>query len=350
MAFRKYCFGQKRRRNGGLDLKKTILLLNLGSPATPEPQSVGEYLKEFLMDPFVLDIPRWLRWILVHILIVPRRKHRSSHAYKKVWLDRGSPLVQNTRELAEKLARTLDSGWRVEWAMRYGPHRLNGRNLENIYLLPLYPQYALSSTETAVDQARKSGATGFYLRDFFEEPEFIQAYAENIRDFMSRYPDYKLLFSYHGLPKRHLAKVSSPLSGCAVNEDWKCCDQVSEANRLCYRAQCLATTRALAEELGLKDIPVSFQSRLGSGWITPFTDKVVEEWARSGVKNIAVACPSFIADCLETLEEVQMALRASFIECGGEDLKLIPCLNSSDQWVARLRAMILRTHESWRKI
>jgi len=331
-------------------MKKTILLVNLGSPATPEPQSVGEYLREFLMDPFVLDIPRWLRWILVNILIIPRRKYRSSHAYKKVWLDRGSPLVQNTRELAEKLARTLDSDWRVEWAMRYGPHRLNGRNLKNIYMLPLYPQYALSSTETAVVEARLLGATGFYLQDFFTEPEFIQAYADNIREFMAKHPEYKLLFSYHGLPKRHLAKVTSPESGCTIASEWSCCDKLDEGNRLCYRAQCMATSRALAAELGLKDVPVSFQSRLGSGWITPFTDHVIEQWAKSGVKRVAVACPSFTADCLETLEEVQMALRASFIEHGGEDLRLIPCLNSSDQWVSRVRSLILRTHENWPQI
>lgn len=329
-------------------VKKKLLLLNLGSPETPEPQSVGEYLKEFLMDPFVLDIPSVLRWILVHILIVPRRKYRSAMAYKKVWTAEGSPLVENTKHLAEKLAVDLGEEWDVQWAMRYGSHRLQGRDLKDVYLLPLYPQYALSSTETAVVEARKQGATGFYLPDFFIEPEFIRSYAENIRQFQAEHPDYKLLFSYHGLPKRHLVKVTDKESGCTVDKN--CCDIMNRANRWCYRAQCMATTRAIAQQLALKETHVSFQSRLGSGWITPFTDEVIEQWAKSGVKRVAVVCPSFISDCLETLEEVQMALKESFIEHGGEDLKLIPCLNASSPWVSELADMIERTHRNWIKI
>lgn len=329
-------------------VKKKLLLLNLGSPETPEPKSVGIYLKEFLMDPFVLDIPAILRWILVHIVIVPRRKYRSAHAYKKVWTAAGSPLVEHTRNLAEKLAADLGEEWDVQWAMRYGPYRLKGRDLKDVYLLPLYPQYALSSTETAVVEARKLGATGFYFPDFFVEPEFIRSYSEQIKKFQTLHPDYKLLFSYHGLPKRHLVKVTHPESKCTV--DASCCDTMSQANRWCYRAQCMATTRAIALQLGLKETQVSFQSRLGSGWITPFSDKVIEEWAKSGVNRVAVVCPSFIADCLETLEEVQMALKESFVEHGGEDLKLIPCLNDSSHWVSELGRMVERTHRNWVKI
>lgn len=327
-------------------MKKTLLLLNLGSPENPDPKSVGKYLKEFLMDPLVLDIPAFFRWILVNILIVPRRKFRSAQAYKKVWTSQGSPLVENTRQLAEKLSPLMGDQWDVQWAMRYGDNfGLKGRDLRDIYLLPLYPQYALSSTQTALDQARLLGARGFYLQDFYDQPEFITAYAHAIRTFQSQHPGYQLLFSYHGLPKRHLTKVTQPESHCTTDKN--CCDRLTMANRNCYRAQCMATTRAIAKQLHLTETHVSFQSRLGSGWITPFTDEVIEQWAQQGVKKVAVVCPSFVADCLETLEEVQMALKENFIEHGGQDLKLIPCLNASDQWARHLQQMIERTHQTW---
>jgi protoporphyrin/coproporphyrin ferrochelatase len=325
-----------------------VLLINLGTPDAPTPEAVGSYLREFLMDGFVIDVPKPLRWFLVNVMIVPRRKGKSARAYQKVQLLEGSPLLVYTRALAEKVAARLaanDDRFVVEYAMRYGNpsiaaglKKLQAQAVSRIVVLPLYPQYAESSFETAVVEtkrrAREMGCADrlSFFSPFYNRCEFISACANLVAQY-SHTPDH-IIFSFHSLPERHLARLDLTKQHCLVKST--CCDEIGAVNKNCYRAQCMFTARAIARQLGLKvsEYTVSFQSRLGRAkWIGPTTEHVLRELPERGVKRIAVFCPSFVADCLETLEEMGIRGRETFLNAGGEEFRLIPSLNADPAWV-----------------
>jgi ferrochelatase len=326
-----------------------VLLINLGTPDAPTPEAVGSYLREFLMDGFVIDVPKPVRWFLVNVMIVPRRKIQSAKAYQKVQLPGGSPLRVYTRALAEKVAEQLskDERYVVEYAMRYGNpsiasalSRLNSQGPSRIIVLPLYPQYAESSFETAVVEtksvAQRLGCAErlSFFPPFYDRPEFIAAFARRVADAHSTQPSDHIVFSFHSLPERHLKRLDATGQYCLVKPD--CCDRISAVNQNCYRAQCFSTARRIAAQLDLKDddYTVSFQSRLGRAkWIGPTTEVVLRELGERGVKRVAVSCPSFVADCLETVEEMGIRGRQTFIEAGGDELFLVPSLNAEPAWV-----------------
>lgn len=323
--------------------KKGLLFLNLGSPEAPESQAVRTYLNEFLTDPYVIDIPWIFRQILVRLFISPKRSVTTAEAFQKIWLEEGSPLVLFTKSFAEKVQKLTD--YDVRWGMRYGSHPvrdvLKGWEPEEMILVPLYPQYAESSTRTGVEEVEKylSKKTRMkVVRDFFDAPEFISTEAEIIQEHLDEFKPDHLLLSFHGLPEHHLKKLHP--QHCRFND---CCAQVTAANRDCYRAQCFQTARLIISRLQFDQnkISIGFQSRLGNKpWIKPFTDHIVNDLTASGCKRISVACPSFIADCLETLEEIQVRLKEQFCSQGGTDLKLIPALNDDDRWAANFVKML----------
>ncbi len=337
-----------------------LILLNLGTPDQAHPQQVKAYLKEFLMDPLVLDMNAFLRWILVNCLILPRRSVSSATAYQKVWTIRGSPLLFHLRDLAEKVQSDLGSSWRVKPAMRYGTPSVSSvwkefRNegINEVLVFPLYPQYSLAATESSIQkcrlqakvdhpEARLSFVDPFYNHDLFIK-SFVSTMRENLKDFSYDY----LLFSFHGLPERHVKKTDKTGSHCLEKID--CCSQLSNDNRDCYRAQCFASALLMAQSLGLKaeQYSVCFQSRLGrTPWIQPFTDHFYRELPKKGVRRLAVVCPSFVADCLETLEEVQIRGQEEFVQNGGVELRLVPSLNSSLLWVNAVTQIVTQAEVS----
>ena len=327
-----------------------LLLMNLGTPDSTDVSDVRRYLGEFLMDPYVIDIPAVARWLLVKGIILRFRPKKSAHAYEKIWTHRGSPLRFHTEDLRAEVARVAKgqslSQLEVAWGMRYGNpsastelSQLYELGHRHILVFPLYPQYALSSTETGIQQIRRQAqALGSDLRvdfvpAFYNHKAFISAQASVIQqEILSFQPDF-LLLSYHGLPVRHVQKLDVSQSHCSKIEN--CCEQVIEINKNCYRAQCYATSRLVLKELNWsKDKSLTtFQSRLGrTPWIQPYTDVELPRLASQGVRRLAVACPSFVSDCLETLEEIGERAREDFIAAGGEDLRLVPSLNANPDW------------------
>ena len=344
-------------------MKRTgVLLINLGTPDAPTPEAVGRYLRQFLMDGFVIDVPKPLRWFLVNVMIVPRRKIQSAKAYQKVQLPGGSPLLVYTRELAEKVAAELasDDRYLVEYAMRYGNpsiasalSKLNSPDVSHIIVLPLYPQYAESSYETAVVETKRvAQELGCALRlsffpPFYDRPELIAAFARRLEAAHEQNPGDHVVFSFHSLPERHLKRLDESKQHCLVKSD--CCERIGNVNRNCYRAQCVFTAKGIAAELGLndEDYTVSFQSRLGRAkWIGPTTEIVLRELAEKGVKRVLVSCPSFVADCLETVEEMGIRGRQTFIDAGGEELFLVPSLNAEPGWVKSVANWIRESEPS----
>lgn len=311
------------------------------------------------MDGFVLDIPAPLRWPLVNIAIVPRRRNQSALLYQKIHSDQGPPLLVNTRDLAEKVTAQLDATngrrYLVKFGMRYGNPsigsalaELQSAGLDRLLVLPLYPQYAESSFETAVVETKKRaqelGCADklTFLPPFYGEPSFINACAQRVADHLKEFSTDHVVFSFHGLPVRHLKKLDQSKQHCAMDPD--CCQQISAVNQNCYRAQCVFTARAIVQQLGLKEssCTTTFQSRFGrTEWVKPATDEVLRKLAETGVKKVAVFCPSFVADCLETLEEIAIRGRETFLAAGGEELRLIPSLNSHPLWVAAVSNWIV---------
>ncbi len=336
--------------------KPGLLLLQLGSPAAPTPGAIYKFLTEFLTDPQVIDIPAIPRHLLVRGVIAPLRSRRVAEAYKSIWTEKGSPLMLYTQDFSEKVKTALERRFDVRWAVRYGNPSvksvLDDWNINELYVVPLYPQYALSSSQTAMDQVKdlvaKSGKSikMFFLRDFFVEPEFIHSQTAQILEAAREFkPDHYLL-SFHGLPEHHVTKLHP--DKCFVQAG--CCEKVTSSNRWCYRAQSMATARALKEALGLTggQMSVGFQSRLGNRpWIKPYTDELLPKLVEDGVRRLLVSCPSFVSDCLETLEEVQIRLKEQFLELGGTDLKLVPALNAEDHWVDDFSQMLTRHNLHW---
>jgi ferrochelatase len=331
-----------------------VLLINLGTPESPSVGDVRRYLREFLSDPRVLDIPGVSRWALVNLWIAPLRARRSARQYAAVWGSAGSPLMLNSLALRDALARELGAGFRVAIGMRYGRPsiaaglgELTGAGSSRVIALPLYPQYASSSTGTALEALFAAAGREWnvpaldVLPELFAAPGFVAALAAAAQPVLERARPDHLLMSYHGLPERQVRK-SAPGSAVCLREPG-CCDALRADNARCYRAQCFATSRALARALGLPDgaWSIAFQSRLGrTPWIRPFTDEVLPQLAARGVKRLAVTCPSFAADCLETLEEIGVRAREQWRACGGESLELVPCPNAHPIWVRALAGLV----------
>jgi ferrochelatase len=323
-----------------------LLLLNLGTPDEPTTPAVRRYLREFLGDPRVLDINPIGRALLLNLIILPRRPAKSAHAYQSIWdPQRGSPLLYHSQDLAAGVATALGSDWKVELVMRYGKPTIAAgldamlaAKVDRLVVIPLFPQHAMSSTETAVVRvtelaAQRPGLPKLeFVPAFFADTGFLDAFAAvGASAIAAATPDH-VLFSFHGLPVRQIKKTDETKSHCFSSAS--CCDTLTSKN--CYRAQCYATARSLAERLGLTPdkYTVCFQSRLGrTPWIEPFTDVVLDELAAKGVKRLAVMCPAFVADCLETVEEIGMRAKAQFTAHGGEELVLVPSLNSSPKWI-----------------
>lgn len=331
-----------------------VLLINLGSPADTSSGAVRRYLRQFLMDARVIDIPAPSRFLLVNGVIAPFRAPKSAHAYAKIWTKAGSPLVHTTLQLQDKVQALLGSGYLVRAAMRYGEPNLPGEvkrllaaGVEEIRVLPLYPQYAAASVATSVEVVMQTLMKEFafpplrILPDFYDEPGFIASFAEVAKSRLAAFKADHVLLSYHGLPERQCSKAVLSPTTCQFNAE--CCASIRTDNRLCYRAQCYATTRALVKALDLKEgrYSSSFQSRLGrAAWIKPYTDVVFGELRAKGVKRLAVMCPAFVADCLETLEEIGIRGAEDWQKLGGEELILIPSLNVEDIWCRSVAAMV----------
>jgi ferrochelatase len=323
-----------------------ILLVNLGTPDAPEAPAVRRYLREFLSDPRVLDIGTVARKALLELVILPTRPARSAAAYRKIWTDEGSPLLVHGKALARAVAKRLPDH-PVELAMRYGnPSLASGMaalreaGCDRIVVFPLYPQYASSSTGSTVEAVYAIAAETSPRPDlvvvppFFAAAGFIDAFASVGEPVLRELEPDHVLMSFHGLPERHLRKADPGGVHCLASES--CCARVEWINHDCYRAQCFATARALAAKLHLREdrYTVCFQSRLGrTPWIRPFTDEVLLELPAKGVKRLAVFCPAFVADCLETLEEIGIRAREDFVNAGGEALRLVPSLNAEPAWV-----------------
>lgn len=323
-----------------------ILLVNLGTPDAPRPREVRRYLREFLGDPRVMDLNPVGRWLLLNLVILPFRPRQSAEAYAKIWTDEGSPLLVHGRALAAGLAARLP-GCPVELGMRYGNpsiagalDRLHDRGCDRVVLVPLYPQYSSSATGSTVEATYRAAASRWntpfltVVPPFYDAPGFIEAWAAvggpHWREFR---PDH-VLFSFHGLPERQVRRSDESGRHCLAAPD--CCAAIGPVNRNCYRAQCYATARALSVRLGIpaERSTVAFQSRLGrTPWIRPYMDEVVPDLARRGVRRLLVFSPAFVADCLETLEEIGIRTRESFLEAGGEELRLVPSLNAEPVWI-----------------
>jgi ferrochelatase len=331
-----------------------VLLVNLGTPDAPKTKEVRRYLREFLSDPRVLDISAPARWLLLEGVILRLRPRRSAAAYAQVWTQAGSPLLVHGRALRDGVAAKLGPEQPVELAMRYGNpsiatalERLRAADVSKIVVLPLFPQYASSSGGSAGARVMELAGELWnvppieLLAEFPDHPGFVAAFADVARASLAGFHADHVLFSYHGLPERHVRKSDPTGVHCLATEH--CCDAVVPANRRCYRAQCHATTRALAAALDLApgSFSVSFQSRLGrTPWIRPYTDLVLPELAARGVKRLAVLCPSFVADCLETVEEIGIRARDQWRGLGGEELRLVPSLNAHPRWVEAVVDML----------
>ncbi|MBS1660965.1 MAG: ferrochelatase, partial [Bacteroidetes bacterium] len=298
--------------------KRAILLLNLGSPDSTSTKDVHTYLMEFLMDPRVIDYPWLFRKILVGGIIVPKRAESSAEAYSTIWTKEGSPLIVLTRQLQEALQANIEEP--VEIAMRYGNPSMEAAyesllkkvpGLEEVIAIPLYPHYAMASYETAVEYAKEIHRKKKYsfklnfIKPFYNEAHYLKALSEVIRPYLAEDYDH-ILFSYHGIPSRHIKKTDPTRRHCLSSAS--CCDTASPAHAFCYRHQCFTTTKEVVRLLNIPEgkYSNSFQSRLDDGWLKPFTDIRLEEMPKEGIKKLLVLCPAFISDCLETLEEIEM--------------------------------------------
>jgi len=334
-------------------MNKGVLLVNLGSPDSPSVADVRRYLREFLMDGRVLDVNWLVRFCIVHFAILPSRPKQSAEAYHKIWMPEGSPLVVISRNVQAKLQQQVSVP--VELAMRYqnpsipkAVRNLAQKGVDELLLIPLFPHYAMSSFETAVERVKEvAAALAPQMRlkvqpPCFQDPDYITALVGSAQEFLKRDYDH-LLFSFHGLPERHLRKSDPTGRHCLATDD--CCTTASPAHATCYRAQCFKTVAAFVKQAGVPagKYSVSFQSRLGRDpWLKPYTDFELPRLAQSGVKRLLVMCPAFVSDCLETLEEIGLRGREAFLEAGGTESTLIPCLNEHPLWLEALENMVSR--------
>ena len=327
---------------------KGVLLVNLGSPDSPTPKDVKKYLGEFLMDERVIDVPKWARTLLVKGIILNTRPKISAKAYNKIWWKEGSPLIVLSERLENKLKQEVEVPTAL--AMRYGSmtiknglQKLVDQGVDEVLIIPLYPQFAMATTETILVLAKELRGQYFPqlklsdLPPFYNNPEYIKVLSNTIKTSLEGKSYEHLLFSYHGIPERHIRKSDITKSHCKI--DKSCCVTPSEAHAYCYKHQCLEVTRLVGEELGLEEsaYSTSFQSRLGfDPWLRPYTDRTIERLGKEGTKSMAIATPAFVSDCLETLEEIAMEGEEIFHEVGGKDFTTIPCLNDDPAWVSLL--------------
>ena len=323
---------------------KGVLLVNLGSPESPTAKDVKPYLDEFLMDKYVIDVPFLLRALLVRGIILQTRPKKSAAAYAKIWWEEGSPLVVISKRMQKKVQAKIDIP--VALAMRYGSmsilkglQELHDKGVNDVMLFPLYPQHAMASTTTILVLAEELRKKHFpemkftIVPAFYNKPDYIKALANSIKKHLDTFDYDHLLFSYHGIPKRHIRKTDITKSHCAI--DGSCCSTLSPAHEFCYRHQCYETTKQVVKLLGIPEGKYSqtFQSRLaGDKWLTPYTDVEINKMPEKGIKKLAVVTPAFVSDCLETLEEIAMEANHQFKENGGSEFMAIPCMNDNDEW------------------
>ncbi len=332
--------------------KKGILLVNLGTPDSTKVGDVRKYLREFLMDKRVIDIPFLNRWMLVNLIIAPLRAPKSAKEYRLLFDEKGSPLKYYGFEVRDKLREKLSDDFQVELAMRYqNPSIQEGlnslRDCASIHIIPLFPQYASASTGSVQDKVMEIVKDWQIIPDikftsqFFEEELFLETIVDNAKKLMNETIYDHFIFSYHGIPERQIIKGSVD-NYCQLGD---CCSSITDKNRYCYRAQCFATTELLVKKLGIEkgSYSVTFQSRLGkTPWIQPYTDEALEELAKNGTKKVLAFSPAFISDCLETTIEVGEAYQEDFIEAGGEQWNLVPSLNAEDKWVECLAHIVTK--------
>lgn len=333
-------------------MSKGVLLVNLGSPDSTDPKDVKKYLDEFLMDERVIDVPYWARTLLVRGIILNTRPKKSAEAYERIWWEEGSPLIVLSERLQEKIDALTSVP--ISLAMRYGKpsiksglQELHDKGVDEVLIFPLYPQFAMATTETILVLAEELRREHFPQMQFTSVPAFynhedyIRVLGNSISESLKGVEFDHLLFSYHGVPKRHIRKSDITKSHCKI--DGSCCQTPSAAHQFCYRHQCYETTKLVAEYLGLEKgkFSVSFQSRLGfDPWLQPYTDRTIERKGLEGVKNLAIVTPAFVSDCLETLEEIAMEGKEIFEEAGGEKFTVVPCLNDREDWVKVLSRWI----------
>jgi ferrochelatase len=330
---------------------KGVLLVNLGSPDSTSVRDVRKYLREFLMDGRVLDMNWFARFLLVNCVILVRRPGQSAHAYRAIWSRDGSPLVATGKNVLARLRKQVNVP--VELAMRYqnpsisaAIDKLAQRQVDRLLLIPLFPHYAMSSFETAVERVKEVAARRApqmqvgVLAPFYDHPLYISALVESARPLLAKGYDH-LLFSFHGIPERHLRKSDPTGSHCLQSAD--CCQKSSPAHGTCYRAQCFKTMAAFVKEASVPEgkYSVAFQSRLGRDpWLKPYTDFELSRFPAQGIRRLLVICPSFVSDCLETLEEIGIRGRETFLNAGGAEFALIPCLNEHPAWIGALKTMV----------
>jgi len=333
-----------------------VLCIQLGTPDAPTPEALRPYLKQFLSDARVLDVPAWQRWLLLNFAILPFRPKRSAHAYAQVWQPEGSPLAVNSQAFAKALqARLPAEEYHVVLAMRYGANdmahaveKLLSEPLRELVILPMFPQYASATIGSCLEEAYQLLAKRWnippvrVIPPFFQEPGFIQTLVDKILPALQEVKPDRIVFSFHGLPERQILKGAYSKQACLQKDD-SCCNSLNSGNAYCYRAQCFATARALVSALGESAVPslTTFQSRLGrTPWIKPYTEEVLKDLPRQGAKRVLIVSPSFTADCLETLEELGIRGRETFLGAGGEVFELISAVNDSPTFVAAAAAWI----------
>lgn len=333
---------------------RAVLLANLGSPDSPEIPAVRRYLNQFLMDPYVIQLPWLLRRLIVGLFVLPFRPKKSAEAYRSIWTDRGSPLIALSMDLLEALKGK--TGMPVGMAMRYGNPSIESELLKlaespgitEILFIPLYPHHADSTVTTSVKEAERVIRThGLQVRlnvfrPFYDRPDYIDALVASASGYLAGGQAFDhILFSYHGLPELHITKADPTGAHCLKVAG--CCKVPSPAHATCYRHQVYRTTELFVARAGLREdqYTVTFQSRLGRAkWLEPATEETLKALAGKGVKNVLVLCPAFITDCLETLEEIEIRGCEVFREAGGESLTLVPCLNAQPGWVGTLAGWV----------
>lgn len=334
--------------------KRAVLLANLGSPDKPETEDVRRYLEQFLLDPYVIQLPLVLRKLIVNLFVLPSRPQASAKAYQSIWTKEGSPLIVLSGQL--KLALQTQVDIPVAMTMRYGNPNIESQLLyltknpaiSEILFIPLYPHYAESTVTTSIMEAKRVikkhnlKVSLKVFEPFYKDDGYIVALVNSAQSYLQKQYDH-LVFSYHGLPELHITKLDKSKKHCLKSN--ACCYIPNKAHKTCYRHQVFQTTHLFARlaDLSPKKYSVTFQSRLGRAkWLGPNTEDHLRELAKKGAKKVLVICPSFVTDCLETLEEIEIRAQEVFIEAGGESLTLIPCLNDNVEWVKVLASWCMR--------
>jgi len=336
-----------------VDLQKNegVLLINLGSPKELSKKSVRQYLRVFLSDDNVVDLPKFFQQFILRLFILPFRPKNTLEAYEKIWTKKGSPLIISTESIANKL--TEKTGWNVEYAMRYEEpsiekalHKFKKNEINKIYVISLYPHNAMATTVTTELETRNVAMNVsndfelIFTKPFFDNEEYINAMVNSIRPYVENKSYDKIIFSYHGIPKRQAKKTDETGEHCFSTSN--CCEIENDGSKDCYRSHTRIASDLTAKKLGLKDDQweIAYQSRIGPGWLTPFTDKRLAKLPEEGKDNIAILCPSFISDCLETLEEIDIRGRETFLKAGGKNMTYIPCLNDSEDTINLLENLV----------